>query len=73
MGCSDRKSLARSYFWWPGMDEEIENIILNCKNRLKVKQNPPKSIMSPWKWPEKLWTRLNCDFFGPFQNKYFFI
>jgi len=38
-----------------------------------VRQNPPKSIISPWKSPEKPWTRVHCDFLGPFQNKYFFI
>ncbi|XP_008182642.1 uncharacterized protein K02A2.6-like [Acyrthosiphon pisum] len=73
MGSSRMKSLARSYFWWPGMDKEIENITQNCDNFLNVRQNPPKSIISPWKWPEKPWTRVHCDFFGPFQNKYFFV
>jgi len=73
MGSSSMKSLARSYFWWPGMDKEIENITQNCDNCLNVRQNPPKSIISPWKWPEKPWTRVHCDFLGPFQNKYFFI
>ncbi|XP_060882065.1 uncharacterized protein K02A2.6-like [Metopolophium dirhodum] len=73
MGSSSMKSLARSYFWWPGMDKEIENITQNCDNCLNVRQNPPKSIISPWKWPEKPWTRVHCDFLGPFQNKYFFV
>lgn len=27
---SRMKSLARSYFWWPAMDKEIENIALSC-------------------------------------------
>lgn len=73
MGASSMKSLARSYFWWPGMDKEIENITHNCENCLNVRQNPPKSVISPWKWPEKPWTRVHCDFLGPFQNKYFFV
>jgi hypothetical protein len=72
-GASSMKSLARSYFWWPAMDKEIENITQNCNECLNIRQNPPKSVLSPWKWPQRPWTRVHCDFLGPFQNKQFFI
>lgn len=32
MSSSSMKSLSRSYFWWPGMDKEIENITHNYNN-----------------------------------------
>ena len=38
-GASSMKSLARSYFWWPAMDKEIENITQNCNECLNIRQN----------------------------------
>ncbi|VVC24808.1 Ribonuclease H-like domain [Cinara cedri] len=55
---SSMKSLARSYFWWSGMEKEIKNITHDCEIVLYVRQNLPKSIISPWKWSKKPWTRL---------------
>lgn len=72
MGSSSMKNLERTYFWWSAMDKEIKIIKQNCDNCLDVRQNPPKSIISPWNWPENPWTRVHCNCIGPFPNKYFF-
>lgn len=74
MSSSSMKSLAMSYFWWPGMEKEIENITDHCDKCLDVRKNVTKSVEPPWKRPEmKPWTRVHCDFLGPFQKEYFFV
>ena len=29
-GCSKMKAIARSYIWWPKMDQEIESVVQKC-------------------------------------------
>ena len=37
------KSLARGYFWWPGLDAAI----------VEMDKSPPRALLYPWKWPAK--------------------
>lgn len=73
MGVVKMKSLARSYFWWPGLDKDIEKLCMSCENCLIHKNNPNKAVLSSWPWPEEVWSRIHLDFMGPFLNKYFLI
>jgi len=56
-----------------------ENNTADFLSRIKISklkidnQNPAKFIISPWKCPKKPWTRVRCDFLGPFEYKYFFV
>ncbi|XP_031780280.1 uncharacterized protein K02A2.6-like [Nasonia vitripennis] len=59
------KALARSYFWWPKLDHEIENIVKSCKLCLEVAENPPKSTLHVSEWPEEPNQRIHADFCGP--------
>jgi len=72
-GVNRMKSLARSYFWWPGMDGEIERLVNCCQTCQENQNNPNKSPVHPWEWTNKPWVRLHADFAGPFLNKYFLI
>ncbi|KAK9889146.1 hypothetical protein WA026_004416 [Henosepilachna vigintioctopunctata] len=73
MGIVKSKSMARSYFWWPGLDKNIENLCTSCTNCLMNKKNPEKALLRPWPIPNGNWDRLHLDFMGPFMNKYFLI
>jgi hypothetical protein len=67
------KAIALSYFWWPGIDNYIENTERNCEKCMQVRPGPPKAVLTPWKWPEQVWTCIHVDFSGPYKNKIFLI
>ena len=46
-----KKSLARSHFWWPGVDKEVENLAKMCLACQLVKKAPSKAPLHPWAWP----------------------
>eukprot|EP00102_Acyrthosiphon_pisum_P017008 XP_008188178.1 PREDICTED: uncharacterized protein K02A2.6-like [Acyrthosiphon pisum] len=72
-GMSCMKAIARSYFCWPGIDNDIENTAWNCENCVQVRPAPPKAVLTPWKWPEQVWTRIQVDFLRLYKNKMFLI
>ena len=40
-GISRIKSLAQSYVWWPGMDEDLESKMKNCRQCQETQKSPP--------------------------------
>ena len=67
------KGLARSYVWWPKIDQDLERIVRHC-HPCQVHRNAPATApMHPWAQPEHPWTRLYVDFAGPFLGQYFLI
>lgn len=48
-GIVKMKMLARSYIWWPGISENIESYVKNCK-ACQQTRNVPKEIVET-KWP----------------------
>lgn len=40
MKISKTKSLAREYFWWPGIDYDIEALIINCGACMTFRSSP---------------------------------
>ena len=73
LGMVKMKSLARSYFWWPKMNEQIEAIVSSCESCKFYRTNPPKSNVNLWKWPKQQWSRLHIDYLGPIKGKFYFI
>lgn len=68
------KMFARSYVWWPGIDIAIENVVNSCKTCLVERKKPPKTPLTTWPWPNKVWSRIHCDYAGPFYgDKYLII
>ncbi|XP_049886596.1 uncharacterized protein K02A2.6-like isoform X1 [Pectinophora gossypiella] len=65
MGIVKTKALARSYAWWPGIDEQIESVCRECVVCASVADAPPTRAPSPWTWPSRPWSRLHLDFLGP--------
>lgn len=66
------KGIARSYFWWPGLDHEIEAMVNRCEI-CQATRNMPQSTSHSWVTPTNAWQRLHVDFAGPYHNKIFFI
>lgn len=58
------KEIARSYFWWPNMDKQIEEIAKSCSSCHKVRNNPPLAPLHPWEFPQDPWHRVHIDFAG---------
>ena len=55
------KSLAHSYFWWPHLDSQIEDISHNCVECSITSRNPPKAPAHPWLVPQHPWQRIHVD------------
>jgi len=72
-GISRMKSLACSYVWWPGMNEQVEGKVKNCRLCQEMSKNPPAVPMQSWEWPTKPWSRLHIDYDDPFQGKIFHV
>ena len=67
------KSMARSHFWWPGLDKAIEELAHSCLSCQSVKSAPAVTPLHPWVWPTRPWQRVHVDFAGPFCNRMFLI
>lgn len=62
LGIVRTKALARSYFWWPSLDDEIEAMVNDCLTCKHNRHAPNKAPVHPWKWPELPWERIHIDF-----------
>lgn len=67
------KEIARSYFWWPSMDGQIEEIAKSCSSCQQIRNNPQLAPLHPWSFPEKPWHRVHIDFAGPVESKMLFV
>ena len=67
------KMLARSYFWWPGLDANIEFEVKKCASCQRNANAPPSAPLHPWEWPSRPWSRLHIDYAGPFENHMFLV
>ncbi|XP_041979500.1 uncharacterized protein K02A2.6-like [Aricia agestis] len=67
------KQIARNYVWWSTLDEDIERTARECAACRAVRPAPPPAPLHSWPWPAEPWSRLNVDYLGPFNNKYYLI
>jgi hypothetical protein len=73
MGVVRMKSMARQYFWWPGMDNEIQDITKKCLSCQENATAPPTVPVASWNWPSGPWKRIHIDYAGPFLGSMFLI
>ena len=73
LGIVKMKGIARCYFWWAGIDHNIEELAGSCDVCIQFRSDPPKSVLSPWPWTSKPWTRIHIDFLGPWKRLYYFV
>ena len=67
------KALARSHVWWPGMEQQIEQMAQQCEPCQSLRNRPAPTTLHPWTWLTCPWQRLHIDFTGPFLGKSFLI
>lgn len=73
MGIVKSKALARSYVWWPGIDEAVEAMCRGCGTCAAQADAPPRQAPRPWPWPARPWSRLHLDFMGPIFGKTYLV
>ncbi|XP_046744305.1 uncharacterized protein K02A2.6-like [Diprion similis] len=73
LGTVKMKQLARNYFWWPNINDDIEIITASCKICLESRVATPKVPLTPWPWPNNPWSRIHTDFLGPFHGCMFLL
>ncbi|XP_054267315.1 uncharacterized protein K02A2.6-like [Macrosteles quadrilineatus] len=61
-GESKMKALARSYVWWPKIDQEIEEMVKECKICQVTRKSATVAPLQPWSWPKHNWQRIHLDF-----------
>lgn len=67
------KALARSYIWWPNLDNEIEDHVRTC-NKCQLQRNDPNDApLQAVPVPKNPWSVLHVDFAGPWHGKTFLI
>ena len=71
-GCSRMKALARSYIWWPKMDQEIESYVKACATCLETR-SALSAPLHPWQWPSQPWSRLHLDYAGPYMGHMYLV
>lgn len=72
LGMTKMKTRARSYFWWPLLDADIEKYCKACSVCMSTRKQPPVSEGS-WPAAEAPFERVHVDYAGPVNGKYYFI
>ncbi|XP_057202332.1 uncharacterized protein K02A2.6 [Triplophysa rosa] len=73
LGVVKMKSLARSFVWWPGIDQQIEQLAMCCSGCQHVQKMPKTAPLHSWEWPASPWQRIHVDFAGPFKGHTFLV
>ena len=71
-GVTRLKAIARSYFWWSGLDKDSEDLAKSCSACQALKSSPAVALLHPWIWTDTPWKWIHVDFAGPFYGKMFF-
>lgn len=51
-GLTRMKALARSHFWWRGLDKDIETLGKSCYSCQSNQSQPAVAPLHPWLWPD---------------------
>jgi len=62
-GETKMKRLARQFFWWPLMDQDITQLCRSCQPCALVNRAPNQAPLIPWSVPHRPWSRVHLDFF----------
>lgn len=68
-GASTMKTRARARFWWPGLDQDIHRIAVDCRDCVQALPMPPARNPVSWPISQEKWSRLHADYAGPIENK----
>ena len=69
-GITRMKAIARSYFWWGGLDKAIEDLAKSCSACQALQAVPAAAPLHPWVWPDIYSLEKNpCRFCWSFSGK----
>ncbi|PIO77458.1 hypothetical protein TELCIR_00441 [Teladorsagia circumcincta] len=72
-GQTRMKMQARSYVYWPTLDNDIEQLVRNCTKCASVAKDPVKAELHSWPKPNSPWIRVHADFAGPMNGRFYLI
>ncbi|XP_052896596.1 uncharacterized protein K02A2.6-like [Anopheles moucheti] len=72
-GMQRMKALARSYVYWPGMDDDIVNHVRACHACAIAAKSTPHTKPVSWPSSKRPWERIHVDYAGPIDGEYFLI
>ncbi|XP_065075510.1 uncharacterized protein K02A2.6-like [Ochlerotatus camptorhynchus] len=72
-GMQRMKAIARSYVYWPSLDEDIVGYVKACAQCASVAKSPPHATPMPWPKTVGPWQRVHIDYAGPIDGDYFLI
>ncbi|UYV63124.1 K02A2.6-like [Cordylochernes scorpioides] len=67
------KSVARTLFWWPGLDKDIEETVRRCNCCQSHACMPPRTTPVNWPPTNQPWDRVHIDHLGPFEQNLYLI
>lgn len=73
LGIVKSKCLARNYFFWLGMNADIEVVVRQCIRCAECVPTPTKVQLASWPVNNLIFNRVHIDFLGPFGNLNFLI
>ena len=65
LGIVKMKELSRSFFWWPQLGNDIEQLARKCLGCQVHQKAPPKVSSHPWEWPSAPW-ELRWTIYGAY-------
>ncbi|XP_055584891.1 uncharacterized protein K02A2.6-like [Uranotaenia lowii] len=72
-GIQRMKSIARSFVYWPGIDQHIIDYIKACQPCASVVRTAEKAPPVPWPATPGPWYRVHIDYAGPLDGEYFLV
>ncbi|XP_041786462.1 uncharacterized protein K02A2.6-like [Anopheles merus] len=67
------KSLARSYIYWPNVDDDVAQFVRQCDACTEAAKAPTKATLESWPLPDQPWQRVHADFAGPIDGHHYFV
>lgn len=61
-GICRMNALARSFVWWPGIDQDVEDRVRFCENCVNTRRTPKSLPLLFWPWDTEPWQRIHIDF-----------
>ncbi|XP_055622834.1 uncharacterized protein K02A2.6-like [Toxorhynchites rutilus septentrionalis] len=72
-GIDRMKSLARSFVYWPNIDDDVESFVRQCCSCATAAKSPRKTTLASWPIPTKPWDRVHIDYAGPVDGYYYLV
>ncbi|XP_058465077.1 uncharacterized protein K02A2.6-like [Malaya genurostris] len=72
-GTQRMKAIARSYVYWPSIDEDIAGYVKTCRHCAATAKSPPHAVPVPWPKASGPWQRVHVDFAGPIDGEYYLL